>query len=118
MEPKTIYIGLALAIVALVGVIVYLMMRNTYPSCLGTKGKWNEIFKSDKISSIKNFLKLAQSAPDSKLVFKDTCASCVVDIAEQNYEPKDFQENFVQILASPNSILLLGTCKSQCVVEK
>jgi len=118
MEPKTIYIGFSLAIVALVGVIVYLMMRNTYPSCLGTKGKWNEIFKSDKISSIKNFLKLAQSAHDSKLVFKDTCASCVVDIAEQNYEPKDFQENFVQILASPNSVLLLGTCKSQCVVDK
>ena len=91
-----------------------LMMRNTYPSCLGTKGKWNEIFKSDKISSIKNFLKLAQSASDSQLVFKDTCASCVVDIAEQNYEPKDFQENFVQILAT-NSVLLLGPCKGQCV---
>ena len=114
MEPKTIYIGFSLAIVALVGVIVYLMMRNTYPSCLGTKGKWNEIFKNDKISSIKNFLKLVQLEPNSKIVFKDTCASCVVDIAEQNYEPKDFQENFVQILAT-NSVLLLGPCKGQCV---
>lgn len=115
MEPKTIYIGFSLAIVALVGVIVYLMMRNTYPSCLGTKGKWNETFKSDKISSIKNFLKLAQLDPNNKMVFKDTCASCVVDISEQNYEPKDFQENFIQILTSQNSVLLLGTCKSQCI---
>jgi hypothetical protein len=116
MEPKAIYTILVLVIVALIGVIIYLVLRNPYPSCLGSKGKWNTVFKNYTVSSIKDFMNLMQKTqkPDSHLILKDTCASCIVDVAEKNYEPKDFQENLLSILESFLPTLIIS-CQNDCI---
>ena len=114
MEPKAIYTILVLVIVAFIGVIIYLVLRNPYPSCLGSKGKWNTVFKNNIVSNIKDFLNLMQKTKPNSVMLKETCASCMVDIAEKNYEPKDFQENLLSILQLSLPTLIIP-CQNDCI---
>lgn len=110
MDTKTIYIILSLIIVALIGVIIYLVLKNPYPSCLGTKGKWNTSFKNDTVSNVKDFLKMMPPDPTGKIV-KDTCASCLVDFMEKNYEPN---VKLIKILLE-SSAVMFAACQNNCV---